>query len=166
MVFLVDNTPDNLDYMREIRFLGLNCSYQAPLERWWDTFDLCWEKILDFAHNHDCTHILSLEQDIIAPPHTIEIMLLASGAEKAVVTGRYRPRSDTSDAIDTNTWYETLGCCLFPTEFLYAQRYTLAKRLEVELFTRVRSTGKKLVRLQDELPLIHLTEPAVENAVE
>lgn len=153
--FLVDNTPDTLDYMRHIRFLGLECAYIAPMAHWWDTFDLAWTKIIERAHEIGADYILSLEQDIIAPERTIEVMVMASGCQNAVVTHRYRPRGDYKD----QDWYETLGCTLIPTELLYATRYALYTRFEIALFNLLREESYPLVRLQGTLALKHLEEP-------
>ena len=153
--FLVDNTPDTLDYARHIRFYNLNCAYQAPMPNWWDTLDLCWLKIIERAHEVGAKHILSLEQDIIAPPITLDVMLLASGSKNAVVTHRYRPRG----AYGSNDWYETLGCTLIPTDLVYPRRFALYTRFEVALFNLLRETPYPLVRLQDHLGLVHLDAP-------
>jgi hypothetical protein len=150
--FLVDNSPETLDYTRHIRFLGLACTYQAPMATWWDTLDLCWLRIIERAHEVGAHYILSLEQDIIAPFHTIEVMLLASGSDPAVVTHRYRPRGPYND----NDWYETLGCTLIPTDLLYPRRFALYTRFEVALFNLLREEGWPLVRLQGHLDLCHL----------
>jgi hypothetical protein len=153
--FLVDNTPNTLDYTRYVRLEGLNCAYQAPMATWWDTFDLCWLKIIERADEVGAQYILSLEQDIIAPPHTIEVMLMASGPDSAVVTHRYRPRGHYTE----NSWYETLGCTLIPTYLLYPRRFALYTRFEVALFNLLREEGWPLVRLQDHLELIHMDAP-------
>jgi len=151
--FLVDNTAGSLDYMRHIRFLGLDCAHIEPMTHWWDTFDLCWTKIIEYAHEIGADFILSLEQDIIAPSPTIEVMLLASGAKKAVVTQRYRPRGHD------NCWYETLGCTLMPTDLLYDARFALYTRFEIALFVLLRLRCYPLVRLRDHIDLVHLEAP-------
>lgn len=151
-VFVVDNTAGTLDYTRRVRFYGLTCAYQAPMPTWWDTLDMCWLRIIERAHDVGAEFILSLEQDIIVPPPTIEVMLLAAGVERAVVTHRYRPRGP----FNANDWYETLGCTLIPTDLLYTRRFALYTRFEIALFNLLRAIRHPLVRLHDQLQLIHL----------
>lgn len=91
----IDNTDANLHYTHLCRAQGIPTIYQEKRFKFlWDTLELAWRRIVEYAHDEGYDLICSLEADIIAPPETLDVLVgewLEHGP-KAVVAHRYHPR--------------------------------------------------------------------------
>lgn len=179
---MVDNSgdvsiKDNLHYTHIVRAHGIPCV--AQLRRYafmWDTLEISWRTILEYAHDEGYDLILSLEADIIAPPETIDVLVdeWRQHGPKTVVAHRYHPRGIDRPLIPEGTvpdnvklaeakksmWFDTLGCTLFPVELCYKTRNEWAAIFEVQLYQDAAQYGYKRVRLRDRLDIVHLEDPA------
>ena len=163
----VDNSEDNLDYLHAVRRHGIDAIYAPRQFPWlWDTMELSWRVICEYAHDNGYDLIASIEADIIAPPHALDVLVgewRRSGPD-VVVSHRYRPRRydesiDLPDLFEKTEWIETLGCVLFPTDLLYESRDRWTDIVERELYAQAESRGYVHISLADVLELDHLTDP-------
>jgi len=171
----VDNSDDNLHYSHLVRAQGIPCIYAPTRFNFlWDTLELSWRRIVEYAHDNDYDLIASIEADIICPPETLDVLVqnyLEKGP-KAVVAHRYHPRGvdpsptmpDTpsnprQEQLRKDFWFDTLGCVLFPTSLLYDSRDMWRAIVEVELYLLASDQGYERVRLKDELNILHYDDP-------
>ena len=155
---MVDNSDENLHYTHLVRAQGIDCIYQwKRFPYLWDTLELSWRIIIEYAHEHNYTFILSLEHDILAPPNTIEILLgKTHGQEKPpVVSHRYHPRGQEG----SDYWFDTLGCTLLPVEPLWEARNRIMAIFEMDCFIICQDAGHGRIRLKDSLDLRHVPNP-------
>lgn len=178
---LVDNSgdvalSDNLHFTHICRAQGIPTIPQ--LRRYaflWDTLEISWRTIVEYAHDEGYDLICSIEADVICPPETLDVLVsewLEQGP-KAVVAHRYHPRGIDrplipEGAVPDNVklaeakktmWFDTLGCTLFPTELCYATRNYWTAIFEVQLYHDANDAGYKRVRLKDRLEIVHLEDP-------
>lgn len=82
-LLLVDNTPDGGAYSLEItprvEAVGGMVRHVEPSEDFDDTFAQCWRIISAHAEANGYDWVLSLEQDVIAPPLALDTMLNVAG---------------------------------------------------------------------------------------
>lgn len=172
----VDNSDANLHYLHLIRAQGIPAVYQERRFKFiWDTLELGWRRIVEYAHDHGYDLICSIEADVICPPETLDVLVdewLAKGP-KAVVAHRYHPRGVDRppvpegmviderhwNEVKRETWFDTLGCTLFPTELMYETRDEWLAIYEVELYRQAQVQGYERVRLKDRLDIEHLEDP-------
>ena len=172
----VDNSDDNLHYMHLCRAQGIPTIHQNKRFTFlWDTLEIGWRTIVEYAHDNDYDLILSLEADIIAPPETIDVLVNSylERGPRALVAHRYHPRGIDNPQVPEGmhvdpvayaqvrkeSWFDTLGCVLFPTKLMYDTRDMWMAIIEVELYLLGKNFGYERVRLKDMLDLRHLEDP-------
>ena len=170
---LVDNSDANLHYAHLIRAQKIDCIYQQKRFPFlWDTLELGWRIIVDYAHERGYDLIASIEQDIICPPETLDVLYEAyrKHGPKCVVAHRYHPRGidnpqvpegmridqEKYDQLRAEHWFDTLGCVLIPTELLYESRDRWMAIFESEIYILAKNAGYERVRLKDTLDVRHL----------
>jgi len=137
-LYCVDTTPGSLIYLHHLRYFGIPADHVEPMSYIWDTMELAWRMIVDFAHEHHYTHIASIEADVLCPPETLDVLLEASHSE--IVAHRV-PYPGTPDG------YFALGCKLIPTELLYQRRRCWETHME--------NLAQESVQLDGRLHIIH-----------
>lgn len=116
-LFIVDNTSDGLGYYEHLLKCNVPCAHINPTKEFQETFAMCWKKILERALELNFQWILSLEQDNIAPPLTLDILLNVANYCKALhVAHSYRWHL-TQSQIGT---LMGLGCNLIHVDLLEA----------------------------------------------
>lgn len=116
-LMLVDNTRDGGVYAGSIKTkveaVGGTLRRIEPSDDWEDTFQRAWSLILTHALWNGYTWVLSLEQDVICPPLTLDTLLNVAGYIKApFVTHTYPYHNGKAG------FYQGLGCTLMKTELL------------------------------------------------
>ena len=117
-LMLVDNTNDGGEYARSIRAKVESVPRGSlkriePSEDWEDTFYRAWNVILTHALWNGYTWVLSLEQDVICPPLTVDTLLNTAGYIKAPFVTHTYPYHNGKPG-----FYQGLGCTLMKTELL------------------------------------------------
>lgn len=112
-LLLVDNTRDDGKYANSLRARGLNVLRVEPLKEFQKTFSLCWKVIAQYANDHLYRWILSLEQDVICPPLTIDTLLNVAGYIQAPFVTHLYPYH-----WGMNGLYQGLGCSLIRRHLL------------------------------------------------
>lgn len=170
---MVDNTDENLHYLHLIRAQGIPAIFQERRFRFlWDTLELGWRIIVEYAHDNGYDLICSIEADVICPPETLDVLVgeWQERGPKAVVAHRYHPRGVDNPNVPEGMvinpekyakvrkehWFDTLGCTLFPTDLMYATRNEWMAIYEAELYLQVKHQGYERVRLKDRLDIKHL----------
>lgn len=167
---------DNLHFTHICRAQGIPTIYQ--LRRFaflWDTLEISWRTIIEYAHDEGYDLICSIEADVICPPETLDVLVGEWQREgrSAVVAHRYHPRGIDRPMIPEGArpdnvklaeakrsmWFDTLGCTLFPTKLCYETRNAWTAIFEVQLYHDANRAGYKRVRLKDRLDIIHLEDP-------
>jgi hypothetical protein len=128
-LMLVDNTGDGGEYARKILPLveskpGRALKRIEPSTDWDDTFYRAWTLILTHAMWNGYTWVLSLEQDVICPPLTVDTLLNAAGYIKAPFVTHTYPYHNGKVG-----FYQGLGCTLMKTELLQGALTYAHKRL-------------------------------------
>lgn len=172
----IDNTDANLHYTHLCRAQGIPTIYQERRFNFlWDTLELAWRRIVTYAHDEGYDLIASIEADIICPPETLDVLVAEwlKHGPKAVVAHRYHPRGVDRppvpegmvidgkhyNEVRAETWFDTLGCTLFPVELMYETRDEWMAIYEVELYLKAQAAGYERVRLKDILEIEHLEDP-------
>jgi len=160
-LMLVDNTNDGGAYARSIQgkvesVPGRSLKRVEPSPDWEDTFYRSWLVILTHAQWNGYTWVLSLEQDVICPPLTLDTLLNAAGYIKApFVTHTYPYHNGRAG------YYQGLGCTLMKTELLQGALTYAYKRLpsvEGSIYdVAKRNTHAVLHQL---LPIQHRDDPS------
>ena len=155
----------NLHYSHLIRAQGIPAIWQTVrFPALWDTLELSWKTMVEYAHAHDYKFIFSVEADVIVPPDALQKMLdcaykNATGGLPAVVTQRYHPRGQEGP----NFWWDTLGCSLFPVEPLWKDIDLIKSIYEIEVFNVLERHGYKRIRPGHDCPdlfeVTHLKDP-------
>lgn len=156
---MVDNSDDNLHYTHLVRAQGIPCIYEPHRFNFlWDTLELSWRKIVEYAHDNGYDLIASIEADVICPPEALTILVdeWKKVGPKAIVAHRYHPRGTPPGG---EFWFDTLGCTLFPTELLYQSRDRWMAIVEVELYLQGQDNGYERARLRDLFEIEHLDDP-------
>jgi hypothetical protein len=117
-LLFVDNTPNGLDYKR-ILSEHAPCLRSTPMQHVQDAVELAWVKILEYAHENGIDWILSIEQDVICPPNTIDIMIEHATVKQPFVMHSYPCRGPGPN---TGRPIYSLGLCLMPTGVLWKTR--------------------------------------------
>lgn len=112
--FMVDNTPGTLDYLHQVRTLGIPAVHLEPLENPYHTLELCWRAITAQALTLACEYVASIEADVICPPETLDV-LLDLGAGRDVIGHSYPTRGAWQGERMTG-----LGCTLIKVDWLAA----------------------------------------------
>lgn len=116
-LMLVDNTDDGGEYAASIRpkveAVGGEVKRVVPSDDWEDTFHRCWSVLQVHAQWNGYTWFLSLEQDVIVPPLTLDAMLNVAGYCKAPFVLHTYPYHNGKPG-----FYQGLGCTLIKTELL------------------------------------------------
>ena len=129
MLMLVDNTKDEGKYAASIRekvtsVPGRSLKRVNPSDDWEDTFYRAWMVILTHALWNGYTWVLSLEQDVICPPLTVDTLLNAAGYIKAPFVTHTYPYHNGKPG-----FYQGLGCTLMKTELLQGALEHAHKRI-------------------------------------
>lgn len=132
----------NLHYTHLIRGQGIDAIWQQTrFPGLWDTLELSWTLIIEYAHARGYDFIFSCEADVIPPPDAMHKLVRAAyehGGEKvAVVTQRYHPRGQEGPSF----WWDTLGCSLFPVQPLYDALHRITSIFEIDVFVTLRDAG-------------------------
>jgi hypothetical protein len=146
--FMVDNsdgplTGGNLHYLHLIRAQDIAAEWQTVrFPAMWDTLELSWLRIAEHAHDIGADFVFSCEADVVPPPDAMQLMYDAAmehavGGKPAVVSQRYHPRGQEGP----NFWWDTLGCCLFPTKGLYDVRQFISGIFELHVFLLLGKLG-------------------------
>lgn len=114
---LVDNTNDGGEYARRVKpkieAAGGVLKRIEPSGDWEDTFCRSWGVLAMHALWNGYTWVLSLEQDVMIPPLTLDTMLnVASYIHAPFVTHTYPYHNGKPG------FYQGLGCTLMKTELL------------------------------------------------
>lgn len=130
-LMLVDNS-DGPEYARSIKekveAVGGRVAHIQPSADWEDTFSRSWGVLLQHARWNGYKWILSLEQDVIVPPLTLDTLLNVAGYVKAPFVTHTYPYHNGKPG-----FYQGLGCTLMRTELVgYALDYTYARIPAVE----------------------------------
>lgn len=117
-LLLVDNTNDGGEYARSVRAKveskeGRSLKRIEPSKDWEDTFLRSWNVLLTHALWNGYTWVLSLEQDVICPPLTVDTMLNVASYVKAPFVTHTYPYHNGKPG-----YYQGLGCTLMKTELL------------------------------------------------
>jgi hypothetical protein len=116
-LMLVDNTRDGGAYAGSIKGkvedVGGTLRRIEPSDDWEDTFCRAWGLILTHALWNSYTWVLSLEQDVIVPPLTLDTLLNVAGYIKAPFVTHTYPYHNGKPG-----YYQGLGCTLMKTELL------------------------------------------------
>lgn len=155
----------NLHYVHTIRAEGIAAIWQQTrFPVFWDTIELSWTLIVEYAHAHGYDFIFSCEADVIVPPEAMQKLLDCAqehGADgkPAVVTQRYHPRGQ----VGPNFYWDTLGCSLFPVEPLYADLYHITNLYEIDVFVTCEKAGHPRYRAGQDGPDLfevdHMKDP-------
>lgn len=116
-LMLVDNTRDGGVYAASIKAkveaVEGTLRRIEPSDDWEDTFHRAWDLILTHALWNGYTWVLSLEQDVIVPPLTLDTLLNAAAYIKAPFVTHTYPYHNGKPG-----FYQGLGCTLMKTELL------------------------------------------------
>ena len=127
-LMLVDNTNDGGEYARSIfdkvKAAGGTLKRIEPSDDWEDTFRRAWDLLLTHAAWNGYTWVLSLEQDVIAPPLTVDTLLNVAGYVKAPFVTHTYPYHNGRPG-----YYQGLGCTLMKTELLQGALSYAYKRI-------------------------------------
>jgi hypothetical protein len=166
---LVDNTDDDGSHAQWLLAKGFDEVIAAPgreeLIRILVT--LAWEQvIIPYAWEHNFDYILSLETDIIAEPTTTGYLLnVAEQFDAAVVGHAYDRRKDPRIfplKYQNGLITQSLGCSLFRRDFI-APGESLLDHFEVYLYDKARTSGRRVVLLENILMLEHLYDTTHEH---
>jgi len=132
-LMLVDNTNDDGKYAASIRAKveavpGRTLKRINPSSDWEDTFCRSWNVLLSHALWNGYTWVLSLEQDVICPPLTVDTLLNVACYIKAPFVTHTYPYHGGKPG-----FYQGLGCTLMKTELLHgALEYAYKRQPTVE----------------------------------
>jgi len=116
-LMLVDNTADDGAYAREItpkvEAVGGYVKRIEPSDDWNDTFYRAWGVLCQHAKWNGYDWVLSLEQDVIVPPLTLDTLLNVAGYIDAPFVTHTYPYHGGKPG-----FYQGLGCTLIKTELL------------------------------------------------
>lgn len=156
-LLLVDNTGDEGKYAAWLeREFGVGVRHIEPEPEFEDTFLRAWEIITDYAVEHQYGWVLSLEQDVIAPPMLIDTLLNAATYIGAPFVTHTYPFHDGKDG-----YYQGLGCTLMATTMLarameYVKQPDTGTQGLVEGAIYAVAQRGTHISIQDLLPLAHL----------
>jgi hypothetical protein len=125
--FMVDNTPGTLRYTHRIRQCGIPAVHIEPLAEFWDTMEVSWRVILEYAHELRAEWIASIEADVICPSDTLLTLLGAIGSYDTVFH-RYPTRGQPQNPTCS------IGCALVTTSTLYRSRNLWVENMESVMF--------------------------------
>lgn len=145
-----DNTPNSLGY-KHILAQFAPCLRSEPMKNLQDAIELAWVVILDYAHWYGYDYVMSIEQDVICPPNTIEVMLEHSTAKRPIVQHSYPCRGPGED---TGRPIYSIGCCLLPVNTLWRDRFQWVSVFE----GWVRYYSGEVVNLTGLLDIAHMRE--------
>ncbi|MGD0405119.1 MAG: hypothetical protein ABSB10_00500 [Candidatus Bathyarchaeia archaeon] len=114
-LFMVDNTGDGLQYYEHLKKLKVPCDHINPTNSFQETFAMSWKRIFEEAKKGGHKWVMSIEQDNICPPLTLDIMLNVAGFCNAVHVAHSYPwhKCQSDKGVFTG-----LGCNLILTELL------------------------------------------------
>lgn len=117
-LLLVDNTRDDGAYAEQLRAKcadidGATVLHVDPSRDFQETFKRCWQEILKHAQEIDFRWVLSIEQDVICSPMTIDTLLNAAGYVGAPFVTHTYPYH-----WGVNGLYQGLGCTLMHRDLL------------------------------------------------
>ena len=127
-LMLVDNTNDGGEYAKliyqKVLDAGGTLKRVEPSSDWEDTFNRSWNVLLTHALWNGYTWVLSLEQDVIVPPLTLDTLLNTACYIKAPFVTHTYPYHNGKPG-----FYQGLGCTLMKTELLQGALQYAYKRL-------------------------------------
>jgi hypothetical protein len=173
---MVDNSDENLHYTHLIRAQGIPAIYQWKRFNFlWDTLELSWRLIAEYAHEHDYDLIWSVEADVVCEPDALSKMVAKylEVGPKAIISHRYHPRGldnpepppgavineEKLEQLKKECYFDTLGCTLFPTELAYKNRDHWMAIFEVEIYLQAQDHGYERHRIGDLFEIRHLEDP-------
>jgi hypothetical protein len=112
-LLLVDNTGDGGKYADSLKARGLNVVHIDPDKQFQTTFSNSWYEIQKYANEKSFKWVLSIEQDVICPPLTIDTLLNVAGYIQAPFVTHTYPYH-----FGVNGLYQGLGCTLILTDLL------------------------------------------------
>jgi hypothetical protein len=113
-LLLIDNTGDEGKYARWMRReFGVGVQHIEPEAQFEDTFLACWDAISAYADEHQYGWVLSLEQDVIAPPMLLDTLLNAATYLVAPFVTHTYPFHDGREG-----FYQGMGCTLMSSGLL------------------------------------------------
>ena len=130
--FMVDNTDGTLAYLHTLHRAGVPARWLRRLPSFWDTIELCYWRILERARERGCSHVCSIEADVICPPETLDVMLAHLGSD-SLVSHRVPWRGPGSDGSGSGCW--SIGCALVTLGRLERTLETIADHIEGALFS-------------------------------
>ena len=146
-IFMVDNSPHDMVFTREIASHDIPCSWVLPARDFWDTIWLGYEKIVERAERLGAEFICSIEADVICPPYTLDCLLAHWKPDNVVAHGvpwRF--------GADGDCW--SLGCCLAETSRVRRAVDYPKQAMEHTLF------DQPVISLSGLLAIKHLYDPA------
>ena len=155
-LFMVDNTGTGLDYYEHLKSLKVPCDHINPETDWQKTFAMCWKRIWKEAVKRNVKWVASLEQDNIAPPLTIDVLLNVAGYCNAVHVAHSYPWHKTQSDMGMLIG---LGCNLVNVELLtaiFAQDKWYTDAIESEIYEYPKINGMTSVEIHSLLKIKHL----------
>lgn len=157
-LFIVDNTGDGLGYYEHLQKCNVPCAHINPTRDFQETMAMSWRRILDRALELNFQWVLSIEQDNICPPLTIDILLNVAGYCNALhVAHSYRWHLSQSQ-IGTLIG---LGCNLIHIDLLdaiFSQPKWATDAFEAELYEYPKLHHIPSVELHNLIDIQHLDD--------
>ena len=157
-LFMVDNTGDSLKYYEHLMKLGVACDHINPTNDFQETFAMCWKRIYKYAKDNKYKWIMSIEQDNIVPPLTVDTMLNLAGYVSAVHVAHSYPWHKCQS--DTGV-FTGLGCNLILTELLdkvFNRPKWITDAFESEVNVYAQSNGLVTLDVYNLLDIRHLDD--------
>jgi len=157
-LFMVDNTGSGLKYFKHLKKLGVPCVHINPSVDFVETFTRSWMEIWKEAKKQNVQWVMSIEQDNICPPLTIDTMLNVAGYLRALHVAHAYPWHKTQSE---HGYLTGLGCNLIHIDLLNAiftreKWYTAV--FESELFETPKILNVPSTELYNLLDIQHLDD--------
>lgn len=155
-LYMVDNTGDSWEYLEHLKKLGVRCDYEPPEKDWQKTFARCWKRIWLHARDNGYKWVASIEQDVIGPPLTLDIMLNVAGYTKALHIAHSYPwhKSQSEKGVLIG-----LGCNLLHVDLLSAifnQQKWITDAFESETYAYPQFHGITMLEIHHLIDLKHM----------
>jgi predicted RNA methylase len=157
-LFMVDNTGKGLRYYEHLKAIGVPCAHINPTKDFQTTFTKCWQRILKEALTGGYNWILSVEQDNICPPLTLDVLLNVAGWSQALYVQHGYNWHRNQSTIDKFTG---LGCSLIHVDLLkrvFEQKQWLSNAFESEIVLYPRVNNIPTVEVYNILDIKHLDD--------
>jgi len=122
-LFLADNTRDTLSYTLKLRARGVPTIHTPWYPTRSERLLAAWEAIVQYAHDNQFYAVLSFDTDQIMPPDFIKLMVNEYQMHKRWPVQAVEGRGSGMPSYGG-------GCCLVPTERIYADRYLWQPNME------------------------------------